>query len=77
VGAPIFALIYKGYLGWEQQDSNRRIPIFKRFNAPKEKILGHYIEATDAILNQWPKNPIAEDLRSATRGFLAILTCDS
>lgn len=36
---------------------------FSRFNAPKEKILGHYQHAIAAILEQWPENPLADDLR--------------
>jgi len=36
--------------------------VFSRFNAPKEKIIGHYIQAIDAIIEKWPESPLATDL---------------
>jgi (p)ppGpp synthase/HD superfamily hydrolase len=35
---------------------------FARFNAPKEKALGHAIDAIDAVLESWPESPLARDL---------------
>ena len=43
--------------------------VFSRFNAPKEKILGHYLEAMNVILERWLENPLASDL-NALRGEL-------
>lgn len=37
--------------------------IFKRFNAPKEKILESYIKSTEAILNKWSENPLVNDIK--------------
>lgn len=37
--------------------------VFSRFNAPKEKILGHQLEAIDLILKKWTKNPLSGDLK--------------
>jgi (p)ppGpp synthase/HD superfamily hydrolase len=36
---------------------------FARFNAPKDKTIGHTIKAIGAILKSWPENPLAADLR--------------
>jgi hypothetical protein len=38
--------------------------VFERFNAPKDKILGHYKRAIAAILKKWLENPLAEDLNN-------------
>lgn len=38
--------------------------VFSRFNAPKEKILQHYLLTITAIINRWSENHLAEDLRS-------------
>jgi (p)ppGpp synthase/HD superfamily hydrolase len=35
---------------------------FRRFNAPKEKVVRHYIETMETILDRWPRNPFADDL---------------
>jgi (p)ppGpp synthase/HD superfamily hydrolase len=35
--------------------------IFRRFNAPKEKVVRHYMETMETILDRWPKNPFADD----------------
>lgn len=37
--------------------------VFPRFNAPKEKILGHQLEVIDLILKKWTKNPLSKDLK--------------
>jgi len=42
---------------------------FSRFNAPKEKILQHYLRAIDAIIERWPQNPLADDLREITQNL--------
>ena len=36
---------------------------FHRFNAPKDKVVRHYMETMEAILGRWPKNPFADDLK--------------
>jgi (p)ppGpp synthase/HD superfamily hydrolase len=36
--------------------------IFRRFNAPKEKVVRHYKETMETILSRWPEIPFAEDL---------------
>ncbi|TAJ13522.1 HD domain-containing protein [Patescibacteria group bacterium] len=36
--------------------------VFSRFNAPKEKILKHYLELIRTIVECWPKNPLASEL---------------
>ena len=35
---------------------------FLRFNAPKDKVVQHYMEAMETILGRWPTNPFADDL---------------
>ena len=35
---------------------------FRRFNAPKEKVVRLYMETMEGILGRWPKNPFADDL---------------
>jgi len=35
---------------------------FRRFNAPKENVVRHYLEAMETILVSWPKIPFAADL---------------
>ena len=37
--------------------------IFKRFNASQGKIVAHYLRMITAVLQQWPENPLADDLR--------------
>lgn len=41
--------------------------VFARFNAPKEKILEHYVRSITAIIETWAENPLADDLRSVGR----------
>jgi len=36
--------------------------IFRRFNAPKEKVVRHYKETMETVLSRWPEIPFAEDL---------------
>jgi (p)ppGpp synthase/HD superfamily hydrolase len=43
--------------------------IFERFNASKERSLTYYILLIDTILDVWPENPLAEDLKNV-QGFL-------
>ncbi len=40
--------------------------IFDRFNAPKDKILKHYLEAISVILKRWKENPLGGDLESVS-----------
>jgi len=35
---------------------------FRRFNAPKEKVVRHYMETMESILGRWPEIPFADDL---------------
>ena len=37
--------------------------VFERFGAPKEKVLENQLRLITAILNEWPENPLSEDLR--------------
>ncbi len=46
--------------------------VFERFNASKEKILKHQIEAIGAILEKWPESPLAEDLSSLAKSLWII-----
>lgn len=43
---------------------------FKRFHVPKARMIGHYLEATQALINKWPKSPLKDDLQEI-RGKLA------
>jgi (p)ppGpp synthase/HD superfamily hydrolase len=36
---------------------------FQRFNAPKEQLLSHTQLVIETILEAWPENPLAEDLK--------------
>ena len=36
---------------------------FARFNAPKERTLGHTLKVVAALLDRWPDSPLAKDLR--------------
>jgi len=38
-------------------------PIFMRFNAPKEKLLKNYLETITILIEKWPDNPLAQELR--------------
>lgn len=38
--------------------------MFKRFNAPKEKILKTQIDAMEAIIGRWKENPLFDDLNN-------------
>jgi (p)ppGpp synthase/HD superfamily hydrolase len=35
---------------------------FRRFNAPKEKVVRHYMETMETILGRWPEIPFVDDL---------------
>ena len=35
---------------------------FRRFNAPKEKVVRNYMKTMEIILGRWPKSPFADDL---------------
>jgi len=37
--------------------------VFLSFNAPKEKVLGHQLEAIKAISKKWRKNPLLDNLQ--------------
>lgn len=37
--------------------------VFSPFNAPKEKIIKHYLESIAAIIGKWEDSPLADDLR--------------
>ena len=39
------------------------IAVFKRFNAPKEKLIGNQLETIAVIIECWPESPLAQDLR--------------
>ena len=36
--------------------------VFARFNAPKDKIVAHYLSVISAITEHWPENPLVEDM---------------
>lgn len=52
-----------------EQDGDK---VFSRFNAPKEKILQHYLLTITAIVSRWSESPLAEDLRSVARGLQSL-----
>ena len=35
---------------------------FRRFNAPRDKVIRHYMETMETILGRWPEIPFADDL---------------
>jgi (p)ppGpp synthase/HD superfamily hydrolase len=37
--------------------------IFAHFHAPKEKMIGHQIEAIAVLVDQWPESPLVSDLK--------------
>lgn len=41
--------------------------VFRKFNAPKERVLGHKLEAIEFILDQYPDNPLADDLKETAQ----------
>jgi 5'-deoxynucleotidase YfbR-like HD superfamily hydrolase len=47
--------------------------VFMRFNAPKEKLLKNYLETITILIEKWPENPLAQELRfvSAEIGRMA------
>ncbi|MDO8648577.1 MAG: HD domain-containing protein, partial [Candidatus Peregrinibacteria bacterium] len=44
--------------------------VFLRFNAPKEKIIGHQLKAINTILEMWDQNPLAGDLSTLAKDLL-------
>ena len=48
--------------------------IFKRFNAPKEKILNHTLRVITAIIERWSDNPLIDDLQSIAQKVQLIAT---
>lgn len=38
--------------------------VFNRFSSIKEEWIGHHIDAMNAIIERWPDNPLANDLRA-------------
>lgn len=38
--------------------------VFANFNAPKDKILGHYLRVIETITAKWPDSPLAADLEA-------------
>lgn len=38
--------------------------VFNRFNAKKDKTLWNYTKVAEKLLNQWPENPLSEDLKN-------------
>ena len=38
--------------------------VFERFNAPKDKLIRHYLKIIEKILGKWKGNPLADDLRA-------------
>lgn len=46
--------------------------IFKRFNAPKEKIIKNQLKAISAIVSRWKENPLASDLTYLADQFQTI-----
>jgi len=45
---------------------------FRRFNAPKEKVVRHYMETMKTILDRWRNNPLADDLNMLITPFQEI-----
>ena len=46
--------------------------VFARFNAPKEKMLQHTIQAINAVTERWAGNPLIADLQYVARGLQSI-----
>ena len=46
--------------------------LFQNFNAPREKVLGHYIKAIQAIMARWPENPLSGDLQELEKQLAGI-----
>ena len=46
--------------------------IFTRFNASKDKILQHYLNAINTIINRWSENPLIDDLRNVAKELQSI-----
>lgn len=48
--------------------------VFKRFNAPQEMIIQHYLRAITAILKRWSDIPLAHDLRHIAQSLQTMRT---
>ena len=48
--------------------------VFARFNAPKEKLLQHYLRVIDAIIEQWTESPLAGDLQFIAVAIMKLTT---
>jgi (p)ppGpp synthase/HD superfamily hydrolase len=46
--------------------------VFERFNAPKDKLLQHYLKVITAIIERWSDNPLVEDLQWMARELQTI-----
>ena len=46
--------------------------VFDHFSASKERTLGHYARVIETILQKWPENPLAEDLRVVAKDLEAV-----
>lgn len=59
---------------WELIDDFRKDGdnVFARFNVSKVDRLLHQHRMIDALLEQWPENPLADDLRAVTRALRSI-----
>jgi len=42
---------------------------FERFNAPKEKTIGHTLKVIAALQTAWPESPLAEDLTTLAQSL--------
>lgn len=42
---------------------------FARFGGPKEKVIANYLEVMQIILEKWPENPLAQDLKNLSTKF--------
>ncbi len=43
--------------------------LFKVFNAPKDKIVGHYIKAVTLLIEQYPESSLVDDLKFISKGL--------
>lgn len=48
--------------------------VFARFNAPKEKIIEHYLKTITAIVGCWPDNPLTADLQDVAQNLQVVGT---
>lgn len=50
--------------------------VFARFHASKEATIENQVKLVGAILDRWPENPLADDLRAAAEGLERIAASD-